>query len=301
MEPVTLQLSVIVPITGPPIRIINLLRWLPHFGKLNGEVILVHDISDSDTTELLAKTISEIGNDFKLTLIEGKFGSPGAARNAGKRIAQSTWVTFWDCDDIPNLKNIKNLVDASIGTDLDFICGSFDVVNIRSESSVTTHVNSGDLTSDLKRIGLNPGVWRFIFKRSTIEELNFLEISMAEDQDFLLDYNLVGRSGQYSQLITYSYYKGQEGQLTDSKSALSDLQISISHLDIHRKTKGRNIYLEIIYLRQIMTGILRGSFRIRIFCSYKFIRAILNLRNKTSLEAFALVFSPSERRLVSNV
>jgi len=169
-----LQLSVIVPITGPPSRINNLLSWLSEVNKFNGEVILVHDISDSDTVKLLAKTQSKIGNSFNLKIIEGKFGSPGAARNAGKRIAESTWVAFWDCDDIPNVKNVDQLLESSAGDELDFLCGSFDVVDVSSQKSVTQHINSGNPTTDLKQIALNPGIWRFIFKRTSIESVFFL-------------------------------------------------------------------------------------------------------------------------------
>ena len=295
-----MQLSVIVPITGPPSRINNLLSWLSEVNKFNGEVILVHDISDSDTVKLLAKTQSKIGNSFNLKIIEGKFGSPGAARNAGKRIAESTWVAFWDCDDIPNVKNVDQLLESSAGDELDFLCGSFDVVDVSSPKSVTQHINSGNPTTDLKQIALNPGIWRFVFKRTSIESVFFLEISMAEDQDFLMDFNLTKRSGRYSHLITYSYYRGEQGQLTSTKSAFSDLEISIKYLKRCRRNRERNIYLETIYLRQIITGILRGSVRVKIFCSQMFIKMLFSLGNRTTFDAFSLVLSSSKRKLVSN-
>jgi glycosyltransferase involved in cell wall biosynthesis len=289
-----------VPITGPPSRINNLLSWLSEVNKFNGEVILVHDVSDSDTVKLLAKTQSKIGNSFNLKIIEGKFGSPGAARNAGKRIAESTWVAFWDCDDIPNVKNVNQLLESSAGDELDFLCGSFDVVDVSSQKSVTQHINSGNPTTDLKQIALNPGIWRFVFKRTSIESVFFLEISMAEDQDFLMDFNLTKRSGRYSHLITYSYYRGEQGQLTSTKSAFSDLEISIKYLKRCRRNRERNIYLETIYLRQIITGILRGSVRVKIFCSQMFIKMLFSLGNRTTFDAFSLVFSSSKRKLVSN-
>jgi len=289
-----------VPITGPPSRINNLLSWLSEVNKFNGEVILVHDVSDSDTVKLLAKTQSKIGNSFNLKIIEGKFGSPGAARNAGKRIAESTWVAFWDCDDIPNVKNVNQLLESSAGDELDFLCGSFDVVDVSSQKSVTQHINSGNPTTDLKQIALNPGIWRFVFKRTSIESVFFLEISMAEDQDFLMDFNLTKRSGMYSHLITYSYYRGEQGQLTSTKSAFSDLEISIKYLKRCRRNRERNIYLETIYLRQIITGILRGSVRVKIFCSQMFIKMLFSLGNRTTFDAFSLVFSSSKRKLVSN-
>jgi glycosyltransferase involved in cell wall biosynthesis len=296
----TLLLSVIVPITGPPNRIANLLRWLPQFEELNGEIILVHDVRDLATVELLTKTVNENIPKLNLKLIEGHFGSPGAARNEGMRNAQGTWITFWDCDDIPNLKNTKELLNGSMDSKIDFICGSFDVIDSTTHLSLTAHVNSGKPDIDLKRVGLNPGIWRFIFKRSSIEKLYFLAISMAEDQDFLLDFNLTARQGLYSPKITYSYYIGAQGQLTRTKVAFNDLPVSIKHIDACRKMRGRDIYLETIYLRQLLTGMLRSSLRIRIFCSYKFFLNIFSLINKDSMGAFIQVFSTSNRKLINH-
>ena len=123
---------------------------------------------------------------------------------------------------------------------------------------------------------------------------------MAEDQDFLMDFNLTKRSGRYSHLITYSYYRGEQGQLTSTKSAFSDLEISIKYLKRCRRNRERNIYLETIYLRQIITGILRGSVRVKIFCSQMFIKMLFSLGNRTTFDAFSLVLSSSKRKLVSN-
>jgi hypothetical protein len=152
MDPLALQLSVVVPITGRPNRMTNLLGWLPQFEKINGEVILVHDLSDGATSELLARTVEEIGNDFNLVLIEGRFGSAGAARNAGKRLAQGAWTTFWDCDDVPNLESVRDLLVTSTNSEFDFLCGSFNVIDIEHYSSKTTHTNSGDVKIDLKKV-----------------------------------------------------------------------------------------------------------------------------------------------------
>ena len=174
------------------------------------------------------------------------------------------------------------------------------MVNLSSNAIVNTYQNSGDKKIDVKKIGLNPGIWRFIFKRSSIGDLKFLNISMAEDQAFLLDYDFTARSGVYSKLITYSYFKGDQNQLTNTKSAIFDLQKSINYINVSRKNRGRDIYLETIFLRQIMTGLIHGSTKLKIFCLKKFVWALLHLGNQTSVAAFINVFSPSKRNLLIN-
>jgi hypothetical protein len=300
VNPSDLDLSVVVPITGPPIRIHNLLTWLPQFAQFNGEVILVHDINDLETSRLLKQTVRDLEGIFILKLVEGKFGSPGAARNVGKEIAAARWITFWDCDDLPDLSNVKSVMAESSSEEIDFICGSFEVVDAKQQFAKTDHINSGDVKFDLKKLSLNPGLWRFLFKTNSIREQKFLSISMAEDQSFLLDYNLAVRRGTFSPTVTYSYYTGLNGQLTRTKSAFYDLKTSIKHIDSCRAIRGRDIYLETIYLRQLITGIKRGSFGIKVFCFFKLLLKIFDLANLTSLEALSEVLSPSKRKLTFN-
>ena len=297
----TSQLSVVVPITGSPSRIINLLRWLPNFSALNGEVILVHDVFDDQTTEILVKNVEELKKTMNITLIEGKFGSPGAARNAGKKVAQSTWVTFWDCDDMPNLQNIKKELDESSNQELDFICGGFEVIDLLAQLPITQHLNSGNVSLDKIDVGLNPGIWRFLFKKNSIKDISFLEISMAEDQDFLLDYNLSMRHGFFSRRIFYHYYIGDNGQLTREKSAFDDLQISLKHIKEIRKSRGADNYLEIIHIRQILTGIRHARFGMKLYFSYCFLLKLFDFTNVFSRRAFRQVVSPSKRKLIKNV
>ena len=294
------QLSVVVPISGSPRRIINLLRWLPNFSALNGEVILVHDVVDNQTTEIIVENVEELKKTMNITLIEGKFGSPGAARNVGKKVAQSTWVTFWDCDDMPNLQNIKKELDESSNQELDFICGSFEVIDLLTQLPITQHLNSGNVSLDKIDVGLNPGIWRFLFKKNTIEDISFLEISMAEDQDFLLDYNLSMRHGVFSPRIFYHYYIGDNGQLTRKKSAFDDLKISLKHIKEIRKNRGADSYLEIIHIRQMLTGIRHARFGMKLYFSYCFLLKLFDFTNVLSRRAFRQVVSPSRRRLIKN-
>lgn len=292
------QLSVVVPITGPPSRIINLLRWLPDFNVLDGEVILVHDVIDVQTTEILVEKVAELKKTMNITLLEGKFGNPGAARNAGKKVAQSTWVTFWDCDDIPNLQNIKKELEESSNQELDFICGGFEVIDLLTQLQKTKYINSGDISLDKINVGLNPGIWRFVFKNNTIKNICFLEISMAEDQDFLLDYNHSTRHGIFTPRIFYHYYTGDNGQLTRKKSAFDDLKISLKHIEEIRRSRGTDSYLEIIHIRQILTGIRHARFVMKFYFCYCFFLKLFDFSNKFSRRAFRQVVFPSRRKLI---
>ncbi len=59
------------------------------------EVIVVDDDSADGTAQALERTFGSA-----VTLVRGRFGSAGAARNAGWRAARSPWIGFLDADDL---------------------------------------------------------------------------------------------------------------------------------------------------------------------------------------------------------
>ncbi|HET7225761.1 MAG TPA: glycosyltransferase family 2 protein, partial [Candidatus Eisenbacteria bacterium] len=58
-------------------------------------VVVVDDDSHDGTTQALRSRFGE-----RVTLVQGKFGSAGAARNAGWRAARTAWIGFLDADDL---------------------------------------------------------------------------------------------------------------------------------------------------------------------------------------------------------
>jgi hypothetical protein len=191
-------------------------------------------------------------------------------------------------------------LDESSNQELDFICGGFEVIDLLTQLPITKHVHSGDVSVDNINVGLNPGIWRFIFKKNTIKDISFLEISMAEDQDFLLDYNLATHRGFFSPRIFYHYYIGDNGQLTRKKSAFDDLKISLKHIKEIRKSRGADSYLEIIHIRQILTGIRHARFGIKLYFCYFFLLKLFDFSNTLSRRAFGQVVSSSRRKLIKN-
>ena len=75
-------LSVVIPVSGMAGKMQNLERTLNSCFLENVEVILVHDIQDTET-HLELKTIKEKYFDQEIILRSGIWGNPGEARNLG--------------------------------------------------------------------------------------------------------------------------------------------------------------------------------------------------------------------------
>ena len=127
------DLTVIIPVHKMSGRLHEVRLMIEAATSYN--VIVVHDVGDFETGEQL-KEIIDSNQARTISLIEGNFGSPGAARNAGLRVANSTWVTFWDCDDRPIFKTYKEFMEnesSKYGTS-DLVIYNFGVEDLHSEN-----------------------------------------------------------------------------------------------------------------------------------------------------------------------
>ena len=169
-------LTIIVPVANMFDRLHNLQSWINTSQSNEVLIVLVHDRIDERTGVQLLE-ISENLQHSKTLLIEGKFGSPGKARNEGLKYVKSDWVCFWDSDDLPNLEKTLNFLTSNkIYSDL-IIC-NFSV-NKLGNLTHFYHENNLDL------VALTPGIWRMIFRTSCIANKKFPNIRMGEDLVFL--------------------------------------------------------------------------------------------------------------------
>jgi glycosyltransferase involved in cell wall biosynthesis len=94
------------------------------------EIIVIHDFLDEATSDELHLICSNLQN---VHLIEGRFGNPGSARNAGLSICRGKRVVFWDCDDEPNVTRFLGLLKSEEAKDSDVSIARFNIFNeIRS-------------------------------------------------------------------------------------------------------------------------------------------------------------------------
>ena len=114
-----------------------------------------------------------------------------------------------------------------------------------------------------RKIALHPGLWRFVFRRNSLKEIGFPNISMGEDQILLSRLNIEARKLCHVNEIGYTYMIGRVGQLTKNSQAIQDLRISIHELQSRLSLNSE--FNVILLLRQLLTLVKRGTVRNKIY------------------------------------
>jgi glycosyltransferase involved in cell wall biosynthesis len=197
-------------------RLERLEQWLVASKNLNREVIIIHDIQDSKTGPQLTEMSNRL-NDRKIKIIESALGSPGKARNKGLEVARGNWIVFWDSDDIADVTEVFYAI--SENKEAQVIVCRFSEFNVETRSIKVSLESSQNLFG----LGINPGLWRMIFRREEINGKKFGALRMAEDQLFLSNIASDSMNLTYSNRIVYQYFIGQPDQLTNSKIDINDL------------------------------------------------------------------------------
>jgi len=248
------ELGIVVPVTKLSRNLANLESWLSKLPKGRIQVILVHDVQDTETAPALNQILMKI-KDRRIEYFEGYFGAPGLARNYGMTKINSNWIWFVDSDDLPVLENvIKNL--KSTGDDIEILVGQFETDRNGQRFRSDTPTSGG-----YEKIAYNPGIWRILFRAEIFSKYEFQKFKMAEDQLFLIDVNFFKRRCRFSEDIFYIYFKHTHGQLTDQMQAISELAMTIPVVinEIKKNNLGSRKYLEIILARQLGTELKHAS------------------------------------------
>lgn len=252
----SIQLTIVTPVALMAGRLQNLQKWISIIDALSVEVILIHDKKDEQTGIELRKIAKEF-NDSKVVMIEGMYGGPGLSRNAGLALAKGDWVCFWDSDDLPEVEDFLRMVEVADFSGAECAVGGFTTVH-----DVTGKRKSHTLTEKyLDEIAINPGIWRFAFKRSALEGLYFSNLLMAEDQLFLAGFRIPSRKIEIYSKSVYQYFVGENFHLTRRKEALSDLANAIKILfSLITSLTDRDLrFASILLSRQVISAIRTGS------------------------------------------
>ena len=221
------SISIICPIRNMEGKLQNLRTWLnqcdSHF-----QVILVCDTCTDKTVEEI-REIQGFSPSIQIEIIEGDFGTPGGARNAGLRRAENEWIVFWDSDDIGKPRDLLNGLKRNAANLVDAVVFGYEIYSHSTMKRPWLDWPSNH-KKKIEYLALNPGIWRMCFRRSSINNIYFPEIRMAEDQLFINDFMGSAPKIEFCNDVVYKYFINVSTQLTSNKDAIKDLEIATSLL-----------------------------------------------------------------------
>lgn len=270
------ELTAIIPIAKMAGKLFNLESLLRKCHSLGIEVVIVHDEQDSDTGVDLERIVKSVNSDL-VSMITKTVNSPGKARNLGINRATGDWICFWDSDDNPVPENFLLMLRQAKSQDKEIAVGKFrrtnwDKVEIYGTSET--------------EVGRMPGIWRFAFKRESIQSLTFPGYRMGEDQVFLARVDMPYESIFRFDEIVYEYVCGDIGQLTKNKKAILELEYAIEDMLSLISLSRMKHRIHLIFLsRQILTVLKHGDPIIKL----KLIKILIEA-HKVCGDAFGRIF-----------
>ncbi len=242
-------LSIIVPIHNMAGKLKNLELSLKAVKDLNLPIsfILVHDGLDEGTD----REVSDLAVSYNARYLNLVVNSPGLSRNYGLQHADSDWVAFWDSDDIGLVEEaISAIHNSPLNTD--FILAGYSQVSQVTKRANKVSTPMGNFSMAM----INPGIWRFIFRKSAIVNTNFPAYRMGEDQVFLARLLINDSSVYFSDKNIYLYVEGEGGQLTKEKTAVSEILLAIDEItEIITQNSRQYRYLSVMRTRMITTAL----------------------------------------------
>ena len=201
---------------------LNMKSWVRESISLGIQIILIRDsFSNQLKNQFLTAFRGEVDRN-EITVLDSTGKSPGSSRNSGFAVAESDWITFWDCDDFPNPRSVLQEVDNAPAF-VDAVVGQYEINGIRQT------------TKDILDIAVNPGNWRIAYRKKFIGETKFATHSWGEDQLFMIETGLLTAEIHISNSVFYNYRVGLSTQLTNQKAHFASLEGAIGEAMIVSK------------------------------------------------------------------
>jgi hypothetical protein len=256
--------SIICPVKNMSGRLQKLEKWIQEISENpQVEVIIVHDCSN-DSTEAELKSICKKYQ--SIIFIQGSYGNPGSARNAGLEICTGKWISFWDCDDQPNTNEFLRLIEQVDEMNPEIGFGRYRILNENSGLVTEAPFWTSAKEKNLNIVALNPGIWRIIFLKELLDGMFFKPLRMAEDQIFISEAIVKATELKFFDNVVYTYFTGSEHHLTKDSKALQDLLPAFNQTSkiIGVGDSQLELCLQTMATRQLISGLKFGTFRTRV-------------------------------------
>lgn len=267
-------ISIVVPIHKMAGRLSNLERVLKEAqsGNLPIEFVLVHDGHDTGTSNDL-KVLSE---KYQVSVVQGNFNSPGLARNYGMENTKANWVAFWDSDDIGNPNALTEAV-LKANSRTKILIGGYRTYLISNNQVSKIFMPS----RKLDKLMINPGCWRFVFRKEFILETKFPKMRMGEDQVFLAKLRIDESQVTFIDDCFYTYFIGNMNQLTNSASSVAEVLEATKEIgEFIQNSYKVNKYIYVINARLILSALKNGQISFVGFLSLLFKPRVSGIQKK---------------------
>lgn len=222
-------LSVVIPVGPMHGRLKAIQQTVIECQALPIQLVVVCDDHQDGTKSELEKILTPYLGE-SVNLISGKFNGPGPARTAGLTLASGSWIAFWDADDYPNARESLSSINEILEHSVEIICNQYAIHDATSMMKVYESTLRKSDTENLRAIGSQPGIWRFIFRKELISGMGFVDRRMGEDQEFLARVFAKDPLIQFTNHENYKYSVSRIGQLTGNNSNIPQLIEIVPHL-----------------------------------------------------------------------
>ena len=200
-------------------------------------------------------------------IFEVRSMSPGGARNFGLQHVDTTWLSFCDSDDEPDLKSISEVLNSRKFDSMDIVRGRYKIKQQGNREDPKEIEESWETANHWELILSGPGIWRYLFKTELVRDKKFPELSLAEDQIFLM--RAFWREPTIGQCDSnfYTYYPGNPDSLTSNRKKLGDL-IQVFKIARMEFSKAKTAYQQnlalVVMARALITSRLAPKIFLRI-------------------------------------
>jgi glycosyltransferase involved in cell wall biosynthesis len=255
-------------------RLGRLFSWVPLANELGFQIIVICNSCIDQTKTEIEKFVLE----NKLTnvkVLENSEIGPGIARNYGLKYAVREFTVFWDSDDVGNPINLLRTLRELEGVDA--LIARYSVVT--SSAKKITNLTSSNSRNNISNFSRNPGIWRCIFRTSSIQNVHFGSSRMGEDQTFIAEFLTSNPRIEFTELEIYQYFIGNPDQLTSNKKNIAGLIESSAEISrLLEITPAKYLYVTAtFYLRQCLTGIKKGEIQVKVVMILNLLRLIFGL------------------------
>jgi len=217
-----LDLTIIIPVGGRNPGTHTLTSWFT--GEMTRKIDFVFVLDSLDQVQSDAfKEIINQQQSKNIKILEVSCKNPGGARNFGLQEVQTTWVSFCDSDDLPNLQNISDVLNANTVNDSDVIRGRYGINRGSIGAPPRKLERDGDVSNHWDLIAFGPGIWRYLFRTELVRDMKFPELSLGEDQIFLMRAFWSAPKIKQIELNLYTYFTGNPEALTSNHRNLREL------------------------------------------------------------------------------